>query len=84
MKDMVLTISARDLGIYSYSFTATAYKDGQLIYSFCSVDKLSDYPWVRSLDHLKRVNKYRKRVGQHQLTFNADDMADLTILGERV
>jgi hypothetical protein len=83
MTDTILTISAKDLGIYSYSFTATAYKDGQVIWNFCSVDKLLDYPWIRSLDHLKRVNKYRKRVGQHQLTFNADDMADLTLLGDK-
>jgi hypothetical protein len=83
MTDTIWSVTIPDSAVNYYSFTATAYKDGQVIWNFCSVDKLSDYPWVRSLDHLKRVNKYRKRVGQHQLTFNEDDMADLALLGDK-
>jgi len=46
------------------------------------LDKLEDYPWIRSAEHLKEVNKYRKRVGQRILEFNDDDMADLILLGD--
>ncbi len=46
------------------------------------VSRLKDYSWIKSTDHLKRVNRYRRRTSQRQLYFNDDDMFDLEILGE--
>ena len=57
--------------------------EGETIKWKWSFDSLSDYPWIRDLDHLKRVNKYRKRCGQLQIRLNDDDIAELALLTER-
>jgi len=48
---------------------------------FYFTDNLNNYPWIVSVSHLERINKYRKRVGQHQLMFNDNDIAELVLLG---
>ena len=42
---------------------------------------LEDYPWLKSIEHLDRVNRYRKRVDQDQILLSEDDLADLILLG---
>lgn len=44
------------------------------------IPSLKDYPWIKDDEHLKRVNCYRKRVGQTKLVFSDDDMAELILL----
>lgn len=43
-------------------------------------DKLEDYPDIKNLEHLKRLNKYRKRVGLHKIVLNDDDILELIVL----
>ena len=42
--------------------------------------ELKDFLWIKSTDHLKRVNKYRKRAGQQKIVFSDSDMAELILL----
>ena len=44
--------------------------------------KLGNYPFLKNHQHLKRLNKYRKRVGQYKVEFDDDDMLELIILKE--
>lgn len=41
---------------------------------------LQDYPWLKSAEHLHRVNKYRKRHGQYKLQFTDNDLAELALV----
>ena len=43
-------------------------------------EKLENYPWIKSADHLRRINKYRKRTGQPIIRFTEDDMFELIML----
>ena len=52
----------------------------QVMFALYEADKLENYPWIKSVEHLNRVNKYRKRVGQPILLFTDDDMAELILL----
>lgn len=49
----------------------------------CFVVKISsieDFRWIKNVDHLKRVNRYRRRVGQWEIVFSDDDMFELIML----
>lgn len=47
------------------------------------IDDLEDYPWIKCLDHLKRINRYRRRVGQRPLNFNDEHIAELALTSKR-
>lgn len=67
-----------ELWISRQGSTALTYK---YVFSYLRIfDNLEYYPWIKSLEHLKRVNKYRKRVGQSPIVFDDDDMAELILL----
>ena len=44
------------------------------------ISSIEDFRWIKSVDHLKRVNRYRKRVGQWEIVFSDDDMFELIML----
>lgn len=47
-------------------------------------DKIEDFRWIKDIKHLKRINKYRKRVKQRRLKFSDEDIMELILLtGEK-
>jgi hypothetical protein len=62
-----------------------------LRYSFSKVDGIPTYkiwltpqtrPTIYSLDHLKRINRYRRRHGQWQICLTEDELMELHLLGK--
>lgn len=43
--------------------------------------ELKNFPWLKDIDHLTRVNKYRKRHKQEKLIFSDEDVTDLMLIG---
>ncbi len=40
---------------------------------------LNQFPWIKDIQHLHRINKYRKRVKQRIIRFNEADSAELAL-----
>lgn len=46
-----------------------------------SISKADDI-WIKSRNHLDKVNKYRKRVGQHPVVLSVNNITELVLLGD--